>query len=73
MTRQYNEGAPQCPACGHAMTTDEMLDHGGEDLFALAPDEQMTEIECPACAVTFHCQGGYRPIYTTALNEDDLT
>jgi hypothetical protein len=53
------------------MTTDEMLGHA-DDLFALAPDEGRAEIECPSCGVTYHCQGGYRPEYTSALDEDDL-
>lgn len=64
---------PTCPACGHAMTSDEMHAHlGQDDLWALAPDEGRTTIKCPACGVTYHCQGGYRPEYTSALDEDDL-
>lgn len=67
------QAVPTCPSCGHEMTTDEMHAHlGQEDLWALAPDEGRTEIQCPSCGVTYHCQGGYRPEYTTALNEDDL-
>jgi uncharacterized protein YbaR (Trm112 family) len=64
-------GLPICPACKHALTVDEMNSHR-EDLWALATDETRTEIECPACGVTYHCQGGYSPHYDTALNEDEL-
>jgi predicted RNA-binding Zn-ribbon protein involved in translation (DUF1610 family) len=64
---------PTCPACGHAMTSDEMHAHlGQDDLWALAPDEGRTTIKCPACGVKYHCQGGYRPEYTSALDEGDL-
>ena len=71
MSGRWSEGAPQCPGCDHEMTTDEMLGHS-EDLFALAPDEGRAEIECPSCGVTFYCQGGYRPHYTTSLDEDSI-
>ena len=62
---------PTCPACEHAMTTDEMISHK-VDLYSLATDEERAEIECPSCGVTYHCQGGYRAEYTTALEEGDL-
>lgn len=65
------ERKPTCPKCGHGLTDDEMHD-STEDLWGLAPKEERTEIRCPACGVTYHCQGSYRPEYTTALNEDDL-
>jgi predicted RNA-binding Zn-ribbon protein involved in translation (DUF1610 family) len=65
------ESKPTCPKCGHGLTDDEMHDHQ-EDLWGLAPNEGRTEISCPACGRTYHCQGGYRPEYTTALHEDDL-
>lgn len=68
------EAMPTCPACKHGLTDDEM--HGAavyhEDLWALAPDEGRAEIACPACGVTYHCQGGYTPYYESALDEDDL-
>lgn len=66
---------PVCPHCGHAMDTDEML-YGkptcDEDIFALAPDEGRTAIECPACDQQFAVQGGYTPHYTTAFSEEEL-
>lgn len=65
------EMIPTCPACAHALTVDEM--HANEeDLWALVPDQGRAEIACPSCGVTYHCQGSYRPEYTTALSEDDL-
>jgi hypothetical protein len=62
---------PTCPTCNYEMTHDDAtgLD---VDLYALAPDEGRTEIECPSCGVTYYCQGAYVPTYTTALDEDQL-
>lgn len=69
----FRTTSPMCPDCGHAMTTEEML--GNEvDLFALAPNEGRTEIVCPnvTCGSHYHCQGSYRPEYTSAMDECDL-
>lgn len=60
-----------CPSCDHEVTNDEALGMD-EDLYALAPDEGRAEIRCPSCGVTYYCQGGYVPTYTTALDEDAL-
>lgn len=49
-----------------------MLEHSA-DLFDIAPKEDTATIECHSCGVTYHCQGGYKPTYTTALDKDDLT
>lgn len=62
---------PTCPACGHEMSHDEMLDSNAE-LFDIAPNERDVETKCPACSVTLHVRGGYAPHYTTALEYDDL-
>jgi uncharacterized protein YbaR (Trm112 family) len=75
MTQLYDMVKPTCPACKHMLTDDEM--NGGAttesgDLWGMAPNEERAEIKCPSCGVTYHCQGGYRPEYTTALDEDDL-
>jgi hypothetical protein len=68
-----NTAYPVCPHCGHQLDDDEM-NADPEDLWALAPDEGRAEIVCPSgqCGKTFHAQGSYRPLYTTAINEDDL-
>lgn len=68
-----SEEAPTCPvpSCGYSLTIDDMMGHD-PDLFALAPDEGRTTIVCPSCGVTYHCQGWYRPRYTTALDEREL-
>ena len=71
----YNMVKPTCPACKQMLTDDQMSDAAtsdSSDLWALAPNEERAEITCPACGVHYHCQGGYRPEYTSALNEDDL-
>lgn len=62
---------PTCPSCRHELDNDEM---NGQvtDLWALAPDEGRTHIVCPGCHITYYCQGGYVPTYTTALDEDAL-
>ena len=71
----FETPTPTCPHCGHQMSTDEML-YGkptcDEDLFALAPNEERSAIECPACDQGYWVQGGYRPHYTSAFAEDDL-
>ena len=66
------ETAPTCPHCNHSMTTDEMVDYGEIDLFALAPDEGLEEVTCPACDKTYWLQGAYSPRYHSAIDEDDL-
>ncbi len=63
---------PVCPHCGHEFGHDDMHD-AETDLYALAHDEGKDEIECPECNKRFWVQGGYRPHYTTATNEDDLS
>jgi hypothetical protein len=71
-----NQSAPTCPHCGHALTDDEMHAGGedGADLWALAPNEGRTAVECPnvLCGITYHVQGSYAPLYTSARDEDDL-
>ena len=75
MSETFQQPAPTCPHCGHAMNTDEML-YGaptcGADLFALAQNEGQTTVECPVCDQKFGVQGGYTPHYTTAFSEDEL-
>ncbi|CAG2132169.1 hypothetical protein [Cupriavidus numazuensis] len=64
---------PVCPHCGHEFDSDDM-NEADEDLWSLAPDEGRASVVCPdaACGKEFHIQGGYRPRYTTAIDEDDL-
>ena len=63
---------PECPHCGHELTTEEMLAHNGEDLFALAVRGTITEVTCPQCDRDYWVKGGYIPTYTSATNEDEL-
>jgi len=69
----YQTLMPVCPHCGHEFDSDDM-NESSQDLWALAPDEGRAEVTCPdiLCEKTFHIQGGYRPQYTTAIDEDDL-
>jgi len=53
------------------MTDNEMLEHE-DDLFAIAPNEECADIECPACEIIYVCQGCYSPSYTSAFDQDDL-
>lgn len=61
---------PTCPFCNHEMTTDEMYKHPA-DLWAIAPNESSTNIECPACGEVYFCQGGYIPEYVCSKEEDE--
>ena len=62
---------PVCPNCGHIFVTDEMFGHD-VDMFALAPNEDSTCIDCPVCDKEFAVRGGYNPHYTSAFTEDEL-
>jgi uncharacterized protein YbaR (Trm112 family) len=62
---------PVCPTCGHMLTDDE-IHSSGVDVWALAPDEGRDELDCPACDQHYYIHGGYRPQYTTAIDEDEL-
>lgn len=68
----FEQPRPVCPHCGHAFTTDDMLDAGDVDLFALAPREDREAITCPSCDKEFWVKGGYEPHYTSAFAEEDL-
>ena len=59
------------PHCDHEYTSDEM-NECQTDLWALAPREETTDLECPACDKTFFVKGSYRPQYTTAFAEEEL-
>lgn len=60
-----------CPHCDHEFTSDEMNSFD-VDLWALAPAEERECIECPVCDAEFWVAGTYKPLYTTALAEEDL-
>jgi uncharacterized Zn-finger protein len=67
----YEKNAVTCPHCDHEYTSDEM-NECQTDLWALAPREETTDLECPACDKTFFVKGSYRPQYTTAFAEEEL-
>jgi len=66
---------PTCPHCGHQLDDDEMQ-YGKptceDDLYALAPTEGTTTIECPRCDKEYVVKGGYRPHYTSAFSFEEL-
>lgn len=33
------------------------------DLYALAQNEETTDVVCPSCKKTYYVQGGYHPFY----------
>lgn len=72
MSVHDNTTTPKCPHCGHEMTHDEMYYGGDVDLFALAPQEDSTVIECPVCDKQYWVKGGYVPQYTSAFAEEDM-
>jgi predicted RNA-binding Zn-ribbon protein involved in translation (DUF1610 family) len=61
-----------CPFCGHIMTDDEIY-NDPTDLWALAPNEDESEVVCPSavCGETFIVKGSYRAIYETEKPEAD--
>lgn len=71
----HQQPTPTCPHCGHVMDHDDMLStvNPGVDLFALAPQEGTECITCPRCDQDFWVKGGYRPHYTTAFSEEELS
>jgi hypothetical protein len=58
------------------MTQDEMLDHmnttRGECLFDMAHREHTLKLDCPQCSASYWCHGSWVPVFTTAIEEDDL-
>lgn len=64
---------PTCPHCGHEMSYDDMASVNTTDLYALAPNEDTAEIECPICDKEYVVQGGYRPHYTSAFSHEELS
>jgi transposase-like protein len=71
----FQAPSPTCPHCGHELDEDEML-YGkptcDEDLYALAPNEGSTVVQCPRCDLEYAVQGGYKPHYTSAFSLDEL-
>jgi len=71
----FQTAHPTCPHCGHELDHDEML-YGKptceEDLYALAPNEGSTVVQCPRCDQEYAVQGGYKPHYTSAFSLDEL-
>lgn len=71
----FQRPAPTCPHCAHELDTDEMM-YGAPtckiDLFALAPEEGITTVECPRCDMQYAVKGGYVPHYTSAFAEEQL-
>lgn len=62
---------PACPSCGYLLSDDDMNDCG-EDLWALAPNEERACVTCPNCDTEYWVRGGYIPTYTSALAEEEL-
>ena len=71
MAIECNEVTPKCPDCGYVMNGDDMLD-AGEDLLALAPNEDRGVVKCPICDIEYWVRGSYKPVYYSSLCEDDL-
>ncbi len=67
----HKTAAVTCPHCNHVFTDDD-CHRCDTDIWALAPDEETAELQCPSCQQQFWVQGGFRPQYTTAISKDDL-
>lgn len=64
----------KCPHCNHEFDDDDMMDCTVSeiDLYALATNEDCTDVNCPNCKMKFTVQGGYTPYYeSTELEEND--
>lgn len=59
-----------CPHCEYELSDDDML-RSDTDLFALAPNEDGANINCPSCKLKFWVRGGYKPEYETFKDEED--
>ena len=71
MSTHYEASVVKCPHCDHEYTADEM-NACQTDLWALAPSEGVTDLECPVCDQTFFVKGSYQPRYTTTFAEELL-
>lgn len=67
----YEKTTVVCPHCNIDFGVDEMLS-SDIDLYALAPNEEHAEIECPYCDKEFVVHGGYIPTYTTAFSHEEI-
>ncbi len=63
------QSKPTCPGCNHPLDDDQMID-SGQDLFAISPNEETVEIECPSCFTIYWCRGGYTPHYLSSISLD---
>lgn len=74
MSEHHKKPTQVCPHCDHKLDYDDMLldIFNGVDLFALAPNEEIACIKCPACEQEFWVKGGYTPHYSTSLAEELL-
>ena len=59
----------QCPHCEYEFTDDDMHD-GGEDLWAIWPNEGNTKA-CPNCGELFWIKDGYSPDYEIYRTEKE--
>ena len=59
-----------CPHCGYGFDDDDML-RANDDLFAIAPNEEDADVDCPDCKKSFYVRGSYRAEYETFKCEDD--
>lgn len=71
MCQHFEKPVVTCPHCDHEFTSDEM-NESDVDLWALAPNEETTPLQCPACDSDFFVKGGYKPLYSTAFAEELL-
>ena len=47
MTTYYKKPNVICPHCDHQYTADEMNEESTVDLWALAPNEEIADLQCP--------------------------
>lgn len=59
-----------CPYCEYVFDSDDMMSCDN-DLFAIVPNEDTVEENCPHCGNRFQIAGSYRPEYECSKIEDD--
>jgi hypothetical protein len=73
VNRHFEMSGVICPHCDHEFSADDMnAAEAEDDLWDIAPSEGQTECKCVACGKQFFVQGGYVPLWTTAIDQDDL-
>lgn len=59
-----------CPHCQYPLDDDDMM-QADCDLWAIAPNQEDAEVDCPSCKQRFWVRGGYKPEYEMFKTEEE--